>query len=85
MSMFVGHESWVTSVAISAGNKQILSGSKDERAILFNAESGSIAAEQVGNSDCLTAVAFTPDQTQVITISVDGGLRVYDKLSGNLV
>lgn len=84
LTNFVGHNSWVTSVSISDDNLQVLTGGKDEKAILFNIESGAIVAEYVGNAACLTAVAFTPDQTQVVTIAINGGLRVYDKLTGVL-
>lgn len=52
---------------------------------MFDASSGAIITEYEVNSDCLTVVAFTPDQKQVVIITVDGGLRVYDKISGVLI
>lgn len=62
-----------------------MTGSRDKKAVLFNAISGNFVTEYVGHYECITAVAFLPDGKRVVSTSVDGTIKVYSTFSGKLI
>ncbi|MGE3182421.1 MAG: PKD domain-containing protein, partial [Phycisphaerae bacterium] len=79
---FAEHASAVTSVAFSPVNTtQIVSGSVDQTAKLWNSTSGSLIGQfqpvfaggdlVMGHNNAITSVAFSPDGTRVVTGSDD--------------
>jgi WD40 repeat protein len=77
-----GHAQRVSSVAFSPDGKQVLTGSGDGRAILWDAASGQQLRAFDGHTSGLFSVAFSPDGKQVLTGSGDGRAILWDAASG---
>ena len=54
-------------MAFSLDGKQVLTGSEDKTARLWDAQSGKALRTFTGHSDEVTSVAFSPDGKQVLT------------------
>jgi WD40 repeat protein/uncharacterized caspase-like protein len=76
----VGHTADVTSVAFSTDGKQVLTGSGDGTAKLWDL-SGRELQTFAGHDSGVSSVAFSRDGTQVLTGSQDGTAKLWD-LSG---
>ncbi len=78
----LGHANEVTSVAFSPDGRQVLTGSKDMTARLWEAASGNEIRRFEGHADWVTAVAFSPDGREVLTGSRDKSARLWDAVTG---
>src|SRR5262245_6053409 len=67
-----GHTSGVTSVALSADGKRVLTGSDDGTAILWQAEGGMKIQTFQGHTSEVTSVARGDDGQHAVTGSRDG-------------
>src|SRR5579859_2221664 len=83
--IFKGHSGEVLSVAFSNDGQYIVTGSEDNTAILWNAQSGAQVHTFVGHSHAVNAVAFSPDGKYVLTGSADGTAILWDIQTGNQV
>lgn len=81
ISSLEGHTDWLTAVRLGKDAKYILTGARDGRAILFD-KLGDIVTEYKGGHVKISTVLFTPDENRVMTIDVEGVIRVYSKLLG---
>jgi WD40 repeat protein len=77
------HRSNIMSVAFSPDGKNILTGSQDSTAGLWNLQ-GNLLQLFKGHSNWLRSVAFSPDGKSILTGSGDNTARLWD-LHGNLV
>ena len=77
-----GHTSTVTSVAFSPDGKQVLTGSGDKTAILWEAVSGEKLRSFEGHTSIVNSVAFSPDGKHVLTGSSDHTAILWDAASG---
>jgi len=77
------HQSVVSAVAISPDGKQILTGSGDNTARLWN-NHGNLIKELTGHQGQVNAVAISPDGKQILTGSGDNTARLWDN-QGNLI
>jgi hypothetical protein len=72
----------VDSVAFSRDGKQVLTGSWDHTARLWDAASGKEIRRFEGHSEWITSVAFSRDSKQVLTGSSDCTSRIWDAATG---
>src|SRR5262249_53095481 len=68
---FLGQTDAVTKVAFSPNDKWILTGSADNTARLFNAQTGQQVQLFSGHTDQVTNIAFSPDGKSILTSSKD--------------
>ncbi|MEQ8466376.1 nSTAND1 domain-containing NTPase [Coleofasciculus sp. E1-EBD-02] len=71
------HQGWVYAVAFSPDGKQILTGSGDKTACLWDNQ-GNLIQELTGHQGLVYAVAFSPDGKQILTGSQDKTARLWD-------
>jgi len=71
-----GHSGMVWSVAFSPDGRRIVTGSLDNTAKVWDAQSGKELTFK-GHSEAIWSVAFSPDGTRVVTGSEDGKARVW--------
>lgn len=79
-----GHNKTVTCMAYSHDGTKLITGSADERAILWDLESGD-SLHVWKHNDHVMDVVFSNDQKKVATASYDGYVRVFDVISGALL
>lgn len=73
-----GHTDFVTSVAFSRDGQQIVTGSGDQTARVWDARTGQSLRELQGHTNSVSSVAFSPDGQQIVTGSTDKTARVWD-------
>jgi len=73
----------LSAVAFSPDGKQLLTGSVDNTARLWDIQ-GNLIKELTGHQGLVWAVAFSPDGKQILTGSVDNTARLWDN-QGNLI
>jgi WD40 repeat protein len=67
-----GHTASVTSVAFSPDASRIITGSQDQAAKLWDAQTGKEILTLSRHSEDVTSVTFSPDGRQILTGSRDG-------------
>lgn len=77
-----GHQGAIKSVAFSPDGTQVLTGSWDWSAQLWDVASGREITSFEGHDERVTSVAFSPDGARVLTGSMDGSMRMWDAASG---
>jgi|GEM_PF-2286844 len=77
-----GHTSEVETVAFSPDGKRIVTGSSDNTARIWNAESGRELQLLRGHRDEVNSAAFSPDGRRIVTGSSDNTARIWDAESG---
>jgi len=78
----LGHANRVTSVAFSSDGRTVLTGSGDNTAKLWDAETGFLIHTFTDHEGQMTGVAFAPSRRQVLTGSVDGTAKLWDAETG---
>jgi WD40 repeat protein/serine/threonine protein kinase len=79
---FKGHTKAVLDAKFSPDGKHVLSGGDDNRAILWDSETGAILQTLDGHTAGVTSVAFSPDDARAITGSRDNSVKVWELRSG---
>jgi len=77
-----GHLETVFSVAFSPDGQQIVTGSKDATAKVWEAASGKLLVTLKGHRAAVNAAAFSPDGRRIVTGSFDNTARVWEAASG---
>ncbi|MBI3139106.1 MAG: caspase family protein [Sphingobacteriales bacterium] len=78
-----GHTDKVHSLAIAANDEQLLSGSWDNTARLWDLSSGKTLQVFKGHTKSVFDAIFSPDQKKVLTAASDNSIRIWDILTGN--
>ncbi|MCA3448699.1 MAG: caspase family protein [Rhodobacter sp.] len=79
---FTGHGDGVNSVAFSPDGRQVLTGSFDDTARLWDTATGWQIRSFTGHGGWVYSVAFSPDRRQVLTGSLDATARLWDAATG---
>jgi len=80
---FLGHTSYVLSVAISSDGRRIMSGSDDSTLRVWNAKTGeAIGAPLRGHTHSILSVAISADGTHIVSSSQDNTIRLWDVRNG---
>jgi hypothetical protein len=74
---FEGHSSYVLSVAATADNKYIVTGSGDDTAKLWDRETGKVVRTFEGHSWYVRSVAATADNKHIVTGSDDNTAKLW--------
>ncbi|HLY27920.1 MAG TPA: WD40 repeat domain-containing protein [Aggregatilineales bacterium] len=82
---FSGHTGAVMSVAFSPDGKEVLTGSADGTARLWDASSGQSLRTFSGHTDWVHSVAFSPDGKYLLTGSSDRTARLWDASTGQAI
>lgn len=77
-----GHSSEVLSVAYNPDGCRILTGSLDNRAKVWDAQSGQCLLTLQGHSSRVSSFAYSPDGGRILTGSVDGTAKIWDAQKG---
>ena len=80
-----GHGNGVQSVAFSPDGRNILTGSLDGRAILWDANTGRELRAFEGDSKWIIFVAFSPDGRTIVTVSTDNTAVLWDVKTGRML
>ena len=78
------HDGPVRSVAFSSDGRQILTGSWDGTAKLWDSTSGDLLRTFEGHTNYILSVAFSPDGQRIVTGSRDQTAKVWDAATGNV-
>ncbi len=81
----VGHTSSVYAVAFSTDGNTVVTGSTDDTARIWDAESGKLLQTLVGHTNSVLAVGISRDGKRILTGSSDKTARIWDAESGKLL
>lgn len=79
-------EEKMLSLAVSADGRQVVAASWDRNAYVYDVAGGQLrpAAVLGGHRSNVNAALFLPDGTGILTASYDGGIRLFDRRTGEL-
>ena len=80
-----GHLGWVRSVALSADDKILASGSEDETIKLWEVNSGREILTMFGHSGYVNSVTFSPDGKILASASDDKTIKLWEVKTGKLL
>ncbi|MEP7288798.1 MAG: TIR domain-containing protein [Chloroflexota bacterium] len=83
--IFRGHTDAAVSVVFSPDGKQVLTGSRDNTAQLWDAMTGQSLRTFTGHTGWVSSAAFSPDGKQVLTASFDKTARLWDITNGQVL
>ncbi len=84
LRVFGGHQKRIRCVAFSPDGRQILTGSNDGTARLWESASGRLLLSFVGHKASVSCVAFSADGQFVVTGSDDETIRIWERHIGTL-
>ncbi len=77
------HTGWVQAIAVSVNGKWLATGSRDTTVKVWDLTTGELKQTLWGHSDAVTALAFHPQQENLLASgSTDGGVIVWDVVTG---
>ena len=80
-----GHTDYVSSVSFSVDGGRIVTGSADQTARLWDANTGKLLRILSGHSGEVASASFSPDGSRIVTGSFDQTARLWDANSGKLL
>jgi WD40 repeat protein len=85
VALLKGHTNVVNRLAFSPDGKQLISGSADKSAIIWDVEGRTLLHRLQGHTDDISTVAFTPDGARAVTGGDDTTLRLWRVGDGGLI
>jgi WD40 repeat protein len=82
---FGTHKNSSTSVAWSPTGEHIVSTSKDQTAIIWDAQTGALLHTLNGHKDWVKCASFSPDGAKIATCGDDGAVLIWDATAGKLL
>jgi serine/threonine protein kinase len=80
-----GHSSWVVSIALSPDSQTLMSGSLDDRIMIWNTKTGEWLGTLTGHTKSVNALAFSPDGQTLISCSDDDSIKLWQVNSGRML
>ncbi|KAM0271627.1 hypothetical protein ACHAQH_009034 [Verticillium albo-atrum] len=77
-----GHDNWVTSVAFSADERRLASGSYDSTVKIWDTATGACIQTLEGHGDRISSVAFSADERRLASGSHDETIKIWDMATG---
>jgi WD40 repeat protein len=77
-SISPAHAGEATCLSISHDGTLFATGGTDERIKLWDFATGQCLADGIGHSGCVTSLAFSPDDRQLVSTGLDGGVFVWN-------
>jgi WD40 repeat protein/serine/threonine protein kinase len=85
VAVITGHADRLRSVAFSPDGRRVLTGSFDNTARVWDAETGQPIVLLSGHTDRVISAAFSPDGQRIVTGSYDKTARIWDAATGREV
>ncbi|KAF8837315.1 WD40 repeat-like protein [Paxillus ammoniavirescens] len=82
LKVLKGHTNALWGLAFFPGGRRLVSGSWDQKLIIWDLTSGEVERELTGHTDWITSVAVAPAGSVVASASEDGTLRLWDGTTG---
>ena len=82
---YLGHESWITSVAFSPDGMTALSGSSDTTLRLWDLATGETIRIFEGHTNGVNSIAFSPDGATALSGSSDNTLHLWEVATGKTI
>ena len=82
---YSGHTGPVTTITYSPDGGQVVTGSRDKTARVWDAHSGALIHVLEGHTRDVTTASYSPDGSRIVTGSSDKTARVWDANSGMLI
>jgi WD40 repeat protein/serine/threonine protein kinase len=79
------HEGGVMQVALSPDERQILTTGCDNKAKLWNPQTGELVRELAGHTGWVSDGAFVGDGSRIVTVSFDGHIKLWDAATAQVV
>jgi WD40 repeat protein/serine/threonine protein kinase len=83
--LLIGHEAWVSSVAVTPDGQYVVSGSGDNKVRLWDLATGKEVRRFTGHESTVRTVAVTPDGQYVVSGSWDKTVRLWELATGKEV
>jgi WD40 repeat protein len=77
-----GHTDEVSTVAVSADGKWLVSGSRDKAIRIWDLKTGTCLNTLQGHTDAVTSVAVSADSQRLVSASFDKTIRIWDLKTG---
>lgn len=80
-----GHTSWIVALAISPDGRTLVSGSLDDRILVWDFRTGERLGTLIGHRNSINSLAFSPDGQTLISASDDDLVKLWQLPSGELI
>lgn len=82
---FQGHGCETVGLAVSTDGRRVVSGARDGKIMIWNAETKEIIRCLPHHTDCAGSIQFSPDEKTLVSASDDGTLKIWTAETGELV
>ncbi|BAU12477.1 serine/threonine protein kinase with WD40 repeats [Leptolyngbya sp. NIES-3755] len=80
-----GHTAWVISIAMSPDRKTLVSGSLDDRILIWDLNTGDRLGTLTGHTKSINSLAFSPEGGRLASCSDDDSIKIWRFPNGDLM